>query len=127
MPRFRDVALGDPRAAASYIASLGSRAAETRGDPRLVDGGVLFRVRCAVCHGADGQGDGPAAVQLRRPPADFNRKQPSAERVRAVLLAGIPGSAMTPMQQNLSETDRDALVVFVRTLFAGEPEGGPVR
>ena len=87
----------------------------------------MFRVRCAVCHGADGQGDGPAAVRLRRPPADFRRKQPSAERVRAVLLEGIPGSAMTPMQQNLSEGERDALVVFVRTLFAGEPEGGPVR
>src|SRR5262245_6773694 len=127
MPRFRDVPLRDLRAVASYVASLGGPPAESRGDPRLADGGVLFRVRCAVCTGAEGQGDGPAAARLRRQPADFGRKQPSAERVRAVLLAGIPGSAMTPMQQNMSETERDALVVYVRALFAGEPEGGPVR
>lgn len=127
MPRFRDVTLRDLRAVASYVASLESRPAETPSDPGLVEGSVLFRVRCSVCHEIDGYGDGSAAPTLRRPPADFSRKQPSAERVRSVLLTGIPGSDMTPMPQNMSESDRDALVVFVRSLFKGGQEGGPVR
>ena len=80
-------------------------------------------MRCAVCHGAEGRGDGPAAARLRRPPADFSQKQPGSERVRAVLLHGIPGTAMTPMQQNLFESDRDALVLFVRSLFEDGPRG----
>ena len=30
---------------------------------------------------------------------------------------------MTPMQQNLSESDREALVLFVRSLFEDGPRG----
>jgi high-affinity iron transporter len=88
----------------------------------LAYGEIVFRVRCAVCHGAEGHGNGPAAARLRRPPADFSRKQPASERVRSVLLHGVPGTAMTPMQQNLSESDREALVLFVRSLFEDKPQ-----
>jgi cbb3-type cytochrome oxidase cytochrome c subunit/cytochrome c553 len=131
MPRFRDVPLRDLRAIASHVASLAgasTRPGEERmqrrpvSEDELVYGGVLFRVRCAVCHGVAGHGDGPAAARLQRPPADFSRKQPGPDRVRAVLLRGIPGTAMTAMQQNLSESDRDALVLFVRSLFDDEPQ-----
>ena len=79
----------------------------------------MFRLRCAACHGAEGYGDGPAGVRLPRAPADFSRKQPSPECVRAALFHGISGTAMTAMQQNLSESDTDALVLFVRSLFEG--------
>ena len=132
MPRFRDVPLRDLRAIASHVASLASGPpgisgvaahTPTTGVAGLAHGAVLFRVRCAVCHGAEGRGDGPAAVRLRRPPADFSRKQPGPERVRAVLRHGIPGTAMTAMQPNLSESDRDALVLFVRSLFDERPQG----
>jgi cbb3-type cytochrome c oxidase subunit I/cbb3-type cytochrome c oxidase subunit II len=132
MPRFRDVPQRDLRAVASHVASLASgppgirdAAAQTHssGVAGPAYGAVLFRLRCAICHGAEGRGDGPAAVRLRRPPADFSRKQPGAERVHAVLLHGIPGTAMTPMQQNLSESDRDALVLFVQSLFEERPQG----
>jgi mono/diheme cytochrome c family protein len=78
----------------------------------------VFYIRCAACHGYAGAGDGPVVGLIRRP-ADFTRKQPTAERVRSVLLHGVPGTAMTPMQQNMSLSDRDALVVFVRSLFRG--------
>jgi cbb3-type cytochrome c oxidase subunit I/cbb3-type cytochrome c oxidase subunit II len=130
MPRFRDVPLRDLRTIASHVASLGTGPAsngEAAAPPRAGNeaertyGGVVFRVRCAVCHGAAGRGDGPAAARLRRLPADFSRKQPASERVRAVLLHGISGTAMTPMRQNLSESDTDALVLFVRSLFQDGP------
>ena len=132
MPRFRDVPLRDLRAIASHVATLRNAPAAISGElgPARdedeygpADGAVVFRVRCAVCHGAEGRGNGPAAARLRRPPADFSQKQPGSERVRAVLLHGVPGTAMTPMQQNLSERDREALVLFVRSLFEGGPRG----
>jgi len=135
MPRFRDVPLRDLRAIASHVLNLGNGPAgiseeaaqpPTGGAAALAHGAVLFRVRCAVCHGAEGHGDGPAAVRLRRLPADFSRKQPRSERVRAVLLRGVPGTAMTAMQQNLSESDREALVLLVRSLFEDGLQGAPL-
>ena len=131
MPRFRDVPLRDLRAIASHVASLAREPVGFGGEPGAAGeakdgfphGAVVFRVRCAACHGADGRGDGPAAARLGRPPADFSQKQPGSERVRAVLLHGVAGTAMTPMQQNLSESDRDAVVLFVRSLFEEGPRG----
>jgi len=35
------------------------------------DGRELFRQYCAVCHGVDAKGGGPAAPALKRPPGDL--------------------------------------------------------
>ena len=35
------------------------------------DGAEVFKAYCAVCHGAGGKGDGPAAKALKTPPADL--------------------------------------------------------
>ena len=83
---------------------------------------------CSACAARFATGPRGAGTGRRRrgcvaAPADFSRKQPGSERVRAVLLHGVPGTAMTPMQQNLSESDREALVLFVRSLFEGGPRG----
>ena len=51
--------------------------ARVSGEPRLgqaspsYDGADLYRTYCASCHGANGQGSGPMAEHLRRPPADL--------------------------------------------------------
>ena len=34
-------------------------------------GKELFAEKCAICHGADGKGNGPAAAAFSKPPADF--------------------------------------------------------
>jgi mono/diheme cytochrome c family protein len=34
-------------------------------------GAQLFKTYCAACHGLNGRGDGPAALQLRKPPPDL--------------------------------------------------------
>ena len=36
-----------------------------------VSGQEMFKEYCAVCHGADGKGDGPAATALKVPPPDL--------------------------------------------------------
>jgi mono/diheme cytochrome c family protein len=36
-------------------------------------GAQLFRTHCASCHGTTGRGDGPLAVQMRRPPPDLTQ------------------------------------------------------
>ena len=38
-----------------------------------VSGKDLFREYCAVCHGADGKGGGPAAAALKTTPADLTQ------------------------------------------------------
>src|SRR5690349_13780889 len=35
------------------------------------DGGLLFREHCAVCHGVDAKGHGPAAPALKKPTPDL--------------------------------------------------------
>ena|SRR5579863_1922919 len=40
---------------------------------RSLDGAELFREFCAVCHGVDGKGKGPAADALKRSPSDLTQ------------------------------------------------------
>jgi len=37
------------------------------------DAGQMFNTYCAVCHGKEGRGDGPAAIALSKAPADLTR------------------------------------------------------
>ncbi|MFV0512686.1 MAG: c-type cytochrome [Jhaorihella sp.] len=59
-------------------------------------GASLYRQHCVSCHGPDGAGDGPAAADLARPPADLrvlaaaNGGVFPAERVMATI-HGYPG------------------------------------
>lgn len=41
--------------------------------PETLDGRQLFRTSCASCHGPTGQGNGPMAPALRKPPADLTQ------------------------------------------------------
>jgi len=38
-----------------------------------IDAKQMFTAYCAVCHGTDARGNGPAAVALRKAPADLTR------------------------------------------------------
>ncbi|MGA2593743.1 MAG: c-type cytochrome [Bryobacteraceae bacterium] len=43
------------------------------GDKPLTKGPVLYRFYCAVCHGKDGKGGGPAASALKTAPTDLTQ------------------------------------------------------
>lgn len=76
----------------------------------------LYTQQCAVCHGASGQGDGPAASSLNPPPINFTDADRAARRSPLALYQaisqGIQGTAMVGFTQ-LSEADRWALAFYV--------------
>ena len=63
-----------PTALALVLTTSGPSRAQRLADPALVDSGrALFATYCASCHGLSGRGNGPAAEELRRRPADLTQ------------------------------------------------------
>jgi mono/diheme cytochrome c family protein len=72
-----------------------------------VDGKQLFQDYCAVCHGADARGNGPAAVALKTPPPDlttiakrhgkFSAKDVEEQITGTGRMAGAHGTREMPM------------------------------
>lgn len=88
----------------------------------LERGRVLFAENCAACHGAKGQGDGPAAKGLLPPPRDFTRPDrwkngTSLTAVFQTLTEGLKGSAMSSFD-TLPRKDRMALAHLIGSLGA---------
>lgn len=87
---------------------------------------ALLKKQCAVCHGPEGKGDGPAADFLFPKPRNFTagtfklRSTPSGspptdQDLFRTITHGMPGSAM-PGFSFLSEKERWALVTLVKKL-----------
>ncbi|MCU0797659.1 MAG: cbb3-type cytochrome c oxidase subunit II [Akkermansiaceae bacterium] len=85
----------------------------------LADGGALFAVHCAVCHGAGGRGDGPLAMRFAKPPADLAQGPvvyaQGPDGIERVIRWGIPGTDM-PGHETLSDAEVLALAEWVRGL-----------
>ncbi len=77
----------------------------------------LYRAHCAVCHGLDGRGDGPAAASLVPTPADLRRTARMADPLLfSRITDGLPGTAMPAFRDVLSEEERWHVVNFLRAL-----------
>jgi high-affinity iron transporter len=92
--------------------------------PDLRSAAADYTTHCAVCHGAAGRGDGPAAKGLTPPPADLTDAarmgQLSVFGLYNTITLGIKGTAMTGFAA-LSDSERWALAFHVSTLaVAGE-------
>lgn len=61
-------------------------------------GKEMFNSYCAVCHGKDAKGDGPAASAMKTPPTDLTglAKQDGGKYPAAHVAAVIRGQATTP-------------------------------
>lgn len=88
-------------------------------------GRSAFQAKCALCHGASGDGKGEIAYLLSPPPRDLTRgvfkfrstptgTPPTDEDLRRTIDEGIPGTAMPGWKDELSEAERDALVEVIK-------------
>jgi len=68
------------------------------------------------CHGAKGKGDGPAAVALNPKPADWTSPAVQAESDGEIFWKISTGRGAMPSWSFLPETDRWALVRYIRSL-----------
>ncbi len=108
--------------------------------PELIaQGKRLYNVRCAVCHGHDLDGQGPAAQFMGVRPRDFTRGLfkfrslatsglPSDEDLFRTITVGFPSHGM-PSFSYLSAADRWSLVHFTKTAserFAQDVPRDPV-
>ena len=85
----------------------------------LEQGKDLYDANCAGCHGAGGQGDGPEAASLSKPPTDFTDQALMAERTSEnfyqAVTKGLPPD-MPSFNAQLSEEERWALADYLRML-----------
>jgi putative copper resistance protein D len=89
----------------------------------IANGSHLYQAHCAVCHGVEGYGDGPAASALNPPPANLTAKHTTDHTVGDLfwwLAYGMKGSSMPGFSDRLSEEERWDLINFLRTLAAAE-------
>jgi mono/diheme cytochrome c family protein len=87
-------------------------------DVSVSTGADLYAVNCAVCHGENGEGDGPGAAALDPPPANMHEDHVQGLTDGAIFYIvshGVPETAMPPWDNQLSEEERWHLVNFLRT------------
>lgn len=80
--------------------------------PDLGTATALYQTHCALCHGAEGRGDGPGAAGVEPAPTDFHDVGRARERslfgLFNTITLGVEGTAMPPFPQ-LSDAERWAL------------------
>ena len=85
-------------------------------------GREIFRAQCAACHGANADGQGPAAAALVPAPRNFldPRARWTLSRdpfdIYRTLTEGSPGTAMVGFSASLPVKDRWAVVHYLGTL-----------
>ena len=84
----------------------------------------LYSEQCAVCHGTEGRGDGPAAGLLSSRPRDFTQGRykfrsdpasasPSVQDVVRTIRIGLPGTSMPGYADLLTAQEIESLARFV--------------
>ncbi len=96
-----------------------------RQTPDLQRGATLYSAQCAMCHGAQGRGDGPAAKGLDPAPSNFHdadrMRQRSLYGLYNTVSLGVKGTSMRPFN-DLSEADRWSLAFFLAAMRADPKE-----
>lgn len=115
---------------ACLLLLLGFVAAARAGE--LESGGQLYQQSCAICHGAEGKGNGPAAAALTPKPTDLTNhdymKTLTNEQMLKVLKLGGVGIGKSPLMPptgaSLNEQQLKSLVTFMRALHEATSKSG---
>jgi len=108
-----------------------SSPAQETGDSML-RGARIHARSCAACHGVDGRGDGPGAIELSPRPRDFTAgkfryrstesgRPPRRSDVESVVRVGRAGTAMPAFGGLLSEGEIADVVAFIFSHRPGAP------
>jgi mono/diheme cytochrome c family protein len=99
-------------------------AAPPAADPAAAEARSLFDTTCAVCHGATGRGDGPAAAALNPKPRDYSDKAWQASvsdaDLRSIIVLGGVGVGKSPTMPGQPQLKNkpavvDGLVAIIRS------------
>lgn len=108
-------------AAAARRATAHPAIPEGTADKRALE---IYAHNCAGCHGAKGEGDGPAAKALAPHPANLAGHEYTPDRIAQTLWNGVAGAAM-PAWRDLPVADLSALIAVVRKLETPSAEPAP--
>jgi mono/diheme cytochrome c family protein len=87
-------------------------------------GEAVYREHCEECHGITGKGDGPWAIRERGSIPDLAAPHMDVHTDGEVywwIIKGIPTLDKPPLAEELSETERWAVINFTRSLRHGLP------
>jgi DMSO reductase family type II enzyme heme b subunit len=118
--------LSRPVAVLVLTATLPRLVAQPTAPPPGTPGETVYAQHCAACHGATGNGNGPAAVWLYPKPRDFGaglfkvkstpaQTLPTDEDLLRSVTRGLPGSSM-PSFSYLTDAERRDAVQYVKSL-----------
>ncbi len=82
-------------------------------------GKAVYEHYCQNCHGPTGRGDGPGAVDLKVPPANFQRFQSflkSDEELLRTIEHGVVFSPMHSWRGQLTDGEMQDVVAYIRVL-----------
>lgn len=92
---------------------------DTSNKDMVAHGRHVFTNTCALCHGPNGMGDGPAGASLNPKPRNFVegkwKQGGHSQDLFKTVSGGIPGSAMVGFNA-LPVNDRWALVAYIRSI-----------
>ena len=104
-------------------------------------GQTVYAQRCEICHGVEGDGNGPAATSLDPRPRDFRRgwykirttasgQLPTDADLVRVITLGMPGTTMPGWEDVLTEEEilsvAEYLKTFSRRFERESPEPIPI-
>jgi mono/diheme cytochrome c family protein len=113
--------------AAPAPAAAATKPAKAAVTPAMLERGAqLYKGTCAVCHGEQGRGDGPAASALKPPPRDHTDRAymstlTDEDLAKVIQIGGVlKNKPLMPGSPQIKGADLDALVAYVRSLSAGK-------
>jgi mono/diheme cytochrome c family protein len=98
-------------------------------DQARTEADSIFRDRCAVCHGQNGDGKGPGAANLNPKPIDFHsgkwQRSVSDDKIAKVIVYGGPAAGLSAsMSANPDlETRPDIVAALVHQIRSLAPKG----
>jgi mono/diheme cytochrome c family protein len=114
-----------PIEGAAYIPGMGAPTNPIPIDETSVsNGGELYTLNCAMCHGAKGQGDGVIGAALVNPPANLTSARVvglSDGAIFVTISAGIPGR-MPNLNENMNVRQRWDVVNYIRAVIQKQPQ-----